>query len=177
MRPFVRQIPQQWANSVQTKTECARTLMRLSFNLGWAVGAGIGGFVAHHSYQLLFWVDSVTNILAAILLWYLLPDKYTTSSLAKKENATQKISVLSDKVFVQFILISVIFLSCFVQLFTNLPVYFKKELHFWRELYRLFVIMEWFADCDDRDDINFLDRKKLDEKTSRHLLLVLRFMY
>ena len=106
------------------------TLMRLSFNLGWAVGAGIGGFVAHHSYQLLFWVDGVTNILAAILLWYLLPDKYTTSSLAKKENATQKISVLSDKVFVQFILISVIFLSCFVQLFTNLPVYFKKELHF-----------------------------------------------
>jgi predicted MFS family arabinose efflux permease len=106
------------------------TLMRLSFNLGWAVGAGIGGFIAHHSYQLLFWVDGITNILAAILLWYLLPDKYTTSSLAKKENATQKISVLSDKVFVQFILISVIFLSCFVQLFTNLPVYFKKELHF-----------------------------------------------
>ncbi len=106
------------------------TLMRLSFNLGWAVGAGIGGFVAHHSYQLLFWVDGITNILAAILLWYLLPDKYTTSSLAKKENSTQKISVLSDKVFVQFILISVIFLSCFVQLFTNLPVYFKKELHF-----------------------------------------------
>lgn len=105
------------------------TLMRLSFNLGWSVGAGIGGFVAHHSYELLFWVDGVTNILAGILLWYLLPDKYSISTSERKERMVKKVSVLSDKVFVYFILISIIFLSCFVQLFTNLPVYFKNELH------------------------------------------------
>lgn len=105
------------------------TLMRLSFNLGWAVGAGIGGFVAHQSYQLLFWIDGITNILAAILLWYLLPDKSGIVKSETKVNDAKKVSMLSDKVFVQFILISIIFLSCFVQLFTNLPVYFKKELH------------------------------------------------
>ncbi len=105
------------------------TLMRLSFNLGWSIGAGVGGFVAHHSYQLLFWVDGITNILAAILLWYLLPDKYTEQHRARKEISGGNASILSDRTFVQFILVSVIYLSCFVQLFTNLPVYFKKELH------------------------------------------------
>lgn len=106
------------------------TLMRLSFNLGWAVGAGIGGFVAHHSYQLLFWVDGVTNLMAAIVLWYLLPDKQMIRQQQIIENSVQQTSIWADKTFVQFIVISVIYLSCFVQLFTNLPVYFKKELHF-----------------------------------------------
>lgn len=106
------------------------TLMRLSFNLGWSVGAGIGGFVAHYSYQLLFWVDGVTNLLAALLLLYLLPDKHSIQHKGIHQESKQNVSILSDKAFVQFILISVIYLSCFVQLFTNLPVYFKKELHF-----------------------------------------------
>jgi predicted MFS family arabinose efflux permease len=105
------------------------TLMRLSFNLGWSVGAGIGGFLAHHSYELLFWVDGVTNMLAGVMLWYLLPDKYSIKKSERTEKEVPKVSVLSDRVFVYFILISVIFLSCFVQLFTNLPVYFKNELH------------------------------------------------
>lgn len=106
------------------------TLMRLSFNLGWSVGAGIGGFIAHHSYQLLFWVDGITNILAALMLWYLLPDQYSKQQRNRYADNQENSSILSDKDFVQFIVISVIFLSCFVQLFTNLPVYFKKELHF-----------------------------------------------
>lgn len=104
------------------------TLMRLSFNLGWALGAGLGGFVAHQSYQLLFWIDGITNILAAIMLWWLLPDKYSAEQAAKHKEIPVKVSVWSDKVFVRFILISVIYLGCFVQLFTNLPVYFKNEL-------------------------------------------------
>ena len=101
------------------------TLMRLSFNLGWSIGAGIGGFIAHYSYELLFWIDGISNILSGILLWLLLPN-------SKKENTTEKTiqhkkdSVLKDKEFVYFILISFVFLSCFVQLFSNLPVYFKQ---------------------------------------------------
>jgi predicted MFS family arabinose efflux permease len=103
------------------------TLMRLSFNLGWALGAGIGGFVAHRSYELLFWIDGITNILAAIMLWFLLPDNYSPSPEKRKQE--NKLSVLSDKSFIQFILISGLYLSCFVQIFTNLPVYFKQDLH------------------------------------------------
>ncbi|HNE50033.1 MAG TPA: MFS transporter [Chitinophagales bacterium] len=107
------------------------TLMRLSFNLGWALGAGIGGFIAHHSYSLLFWVDGVTNILAAILLWQLLPAENTNTASPHKTNEKPKQAntIWRDKLFVQFVFISILYLSCFVQLFTNLPVYFKEQLH------------------------------------------------
>jgi predicted MFS family arabinose efflux permease len=106
------------------------TLMRLSFNLGWALGGGIGGFIAHHSYQLLFWVDGITNISAALLLWKLLPVPKKEITTEKGTISTKKISIWSDKQFIKFILISIIFLSCFVQLFTNLSAYFKQELHY-----------------------------------------------
>ncbi len=41
---------------------------RLSINIGWAVGGALGGFIASHNYHLLFWIDGLTNISAAILL-------------------------------------------------------------------------------------------------------------
>lgn len=104
------------------------TLMRLSFNLGWSLGAGIGGFIAHYSYELLFWIDGATNILSAILFMLLLPNVKTTTdestlTLSKAE------SVLKDKQFVYFLIISFIFLCCFVQLFSNLPVFYKQIVH------------------------------------------------
>src|SRR6478735_11054027 len=41
------------------------SLNRLAINLGWAFGAGLGGVVASVNYSLLFWVDGITNLLAA----------------------------------------------------------------------------------------------------------------
>lgn len=106
------------------------TLMRLSFNLGWALGAGIGGFIAHYSYRLLFWVDGTTNILAGVMLLMLLPTQKKDETFITLKKQIKTVSIWEDKQFIQFIGISILFLSCFVQLFTNLPVFFKKELHF-----------------------------------------------
>src|SRR4030095_14098019 len=41
------------------------SLNRLAINIGWAVGGGIGGILAHINYELLFWVDGCTNLAAA----------------------------------------------------------------------------------------------------------------
>ena len=58
-------------------TEANRTrsyaLNRLAINLGWAVGSAVGGVIASINYELLFWVDGITNIIAAFLMMYLLP--------------------------------------------------------------------------------------------------------
>ena len=48
------------------------SLNRLAINFGWAVGASIGGLIASYDYELLFWVDGFTNIIAALFLFYFL---------------------------------------------------------------------------------------------------------
>ncbi|MGI8637233.1 MAG: MFS transporter, partial [Segetibacter sp.] len=43
------------------------SLNRLAINLGWAFGGALGGFLASYNYHLLFWVDGLTNISAAVI--------------------------------------------------------------------------------------------------------------
>lgn len=104
-------------------------LNRLAINLGWAVGSGLGGFLAHINYELLFWVDGLTNIAAGLLMWVWL--KPVKINVEEPGTTTKPIiaSAYKDKTYIYFILISIFFAACFFQLFTNLPVYFKKELH------------------------------------------------
>ena len=105
-------------------------LNRLAINLGWAVGSGLGGFLANINYELLFWVDGITNIGAAILLWLLLkPVSYKPPEKRKFDDPIIK-SAYKDKTYLFFALITMLFACCFFQLFNNLPVYFSKELHF-----------------------------------------------
>lgn len=109
------------------------SLMRLSFNLGWALGGGLGGVIAAYSYHLLFWIDGLTNILAALILLMVLPYwKYKEIQLnqQKIEQIKEKSSPLNDKIFIKLVLITIIYTSCFFQMFTNLSAYFKSELKF-----------------------------------------------
>jgi len=105
-------------------------LNRLAINLGWAVGSAMGGILAKMNYELLFWVDGTTNLLAAVLLWlFLKPVNYKPQ---KTDHANTKpiSSAYKDKTYLLFILLTVCFAACFFQLFTNLPFYFKNDLHF-----------------------------------------------
>jgi predicted MFS family arabinose efflux permease len=105
-------------------------LHRLAINLGWSVGSALGGVLAARSYALLFWVDGATNIAAALLLVYLLrPSKQVKP--VKKETVKDPLhSPYRDKIYLWFILLTILFATCFFQLFTNLNAYYKIELHF-----------------------------------------------
>jgi predicted MFS family arabinose efflux permease len=106
------------------------SLNRLAINLGWAVGSGFGGVLAHINYELLFWVDGCTNIMAAfIMLFFLKPVNYKPSQQPEISKSGNH-SAYRDKTYLLFIFITMLFACCFFQLFTNMPVYFKKELHF-----------------------------------------------
>jgi predicted MFS family arabinose efflux permease len=106
-------------------------LNRLAINIGWAVGSGIGGILARYNYELLFWVDGITNISAALLMWiFLKPVNYKPEKHKTRETGFVKKSAFGDKNFLGFLLITMVFASCFFQMFSNLPVYFKKDLHF-----------------------------------------------
>jgi len=104
-------------------------LNRLAINIGWSVGMAIGGFLAHINYELLFWVDGCTNILAAFMMWLLLkPVAFNPVHHAGTE-LEKPLPAYRDKSYMVFIVITMLFAACFFQIFTNLPVYFKKDLH------------------------------------------------
>lgn len=105
------------------------SLNRLAINLGWAVGASIGGFIASYNYELLFWVDGLTNIGAAILLYLILKPSITTTGAAKEEKEVpEQQSAYKDKTYLWFIVLVTLFGFCFFQLFTTVPKYFRDNL-------------------------------------------------
>ncbi len=104
-------------------------LNRLAINIGWALGSAMGGILAKINYELLFWVDGITNITAAfVMLAFLRPVNRKTHADTQK-NVIAAIAAYRDKTFMIFIMITALFASCFFQVFTNLPVYLKKHLH------------------------------------------------
>lgn len=108
------------------------SLNRLAINLGWAAGSALGGILAKIDYQLLFWVDGFTNISAALVLYFFLKPKPKTEKEIHpaQELPTVTRSAYQDKQFIFFILLTVLFASCFFQMFTNMPICMKEDLHF-----------------------------------------------
>jgi predicted MFS family arabinose efflux permease len=106
------------------------SLNRLSINLGWAVGGALGGFIASKNYELLFWIDGFTNIGAALLLWFFLsPSKNKASAHAPTVKLAGGTSAYKDKAYLTFIVLTMLYAYCFFQLFSTMPVFYKKELH------------------------------------------------
>jgi predicted MFS family arabinose efflux permease len=107
------------------------SMNRLAINLGWAIGSAIGGILASINYHLLFWVDGLTNLIAAFLMWrFLRPVGYKPKEQIHKDLINPADSAYRDTIYLLFILLVTLFASCFFQLFTNLSVYYKLKLHF-----------------------------------------------
>jgi predicted MFS family arabinose efflux permease len=106
------------------------SLNRLAINLGWGLGGGLGGLIASYNYELLFWVDGITNISAAILLYLLMAP--SRNEATKIQATIQKInldSAYKDKTYLIFIVMIFFFAMCFSQLFTTIPVFYKEQFN------------------------------------------------
>jgi predicted MFS family arabinose efflux permease len=115
------------------RTRCY-SLNRLAINLGWALGGAFGGFIASKNYNMLFWIDGLTNIGAAILLRAVLaPQRNKQTPAFSKEKMKNKESgrpAYKDKVYLVFIFFSILLAIIFFQLFTTLPVFYREQMHF-----------------------------------------------
>lgn len=105
------------------------SLNRLAANLGWSIGAALGGFLASFSYQSLFWVDGITNIIAAILLLRLLPHPDFIKLKNKNLNVNHFVPPHKDRIFIVFIILVGITALGFFQLFNMVPIFYKTQ---WR---------------------------------------------
>lgn len=101
------------------------SLNRLAINLGWAVGGAVGGFIAAYNYQLLFWVDGCTNIVAALLLLRLLPVVKSGSQHNQAQERTIRKPAYQDRQYLGFIALTVLMGYSFFHVFTILPVFYK----------------------------------------------------
>jgi predicted MFS family arabinose efflux permease len=106
------------------------SLNRMSVNLGWAVGSSIGGILASYNYELLFWVDGLTNIAAAGLLFFIMKP---VLNIKNKDDETREIiptqSAYKDKIYLWFIFLVTLFGICFFQLFTTIPKFYRDDMH------------------------------------------------
>jgi predicted MFS family arabinose efflux permease len=106
------------------------SLNRLAINLGWGIGGGLGGFIASYNYKLLFWVDGLTNISAAILLYIMLsPSRNVATEIKIASPKVKRNSPYKDKTYLLFIAMVFLFAMCFFQLFTTVPVFYKEKFH------------------------------------------------
>lgn len=104
------------------------SLNRLAINLGWAIGGAIGGILASIDYKLLFWVDGCTNLFAAFLISRFLGTASVVPQAEEQRTGTVQ-GPYRDKIYLWFIGCTILFACSFFQLFSNLPVYYKRTLH------------------------------------------------
>jgi MFS family permease len=124
------------------RRKSAFALSRLAINLGMSIGPVIGGFLAMRSYQLLFYVDGSTSLLAGLLLavlpWRSLHrDNRALMQAAQRDVAiegsenkeTLRYSdVLKDRRFTYFLLAMLPIELVFFQTLAAMPLFLVREL-------------------------------------------------
>src|SRR4051812_45561093 len=119
----------QYSNE-QNRIRCY-SLNRLAINLGWAFGGALGGFIASKNYHLLFWIDGLTNIGAALLLRAVLSPSKNSLTPPKKDLRLKVVtnSAYNDKQYLVFVFLTVLFACMFFQQFSTTPVFYLEKLH------------------------------------------------
>lgn len=144
-------------------------LNRLAVNLGMSIGPAVGGFLSTINFHLLFYVDGITSILAALFLMFshfekremedvsgeiLLSEKSGNenpeSSILNQESSIQNPessiknnhkSIFADKRYLYFMFALLPVTIVFFQLFGAYPIYLIRDLGFKESIYGLMMLV------------------------------------
>ncbi|MBU1341511.1 MAG: MFS transporter [Proteobacteria bacterium] len=106
----------------------AFVLERQAINLGNSIGPALGGFLVVYGFHWLFRIDSLTCILAFILLWINFHDKKRTIKHSLNIKKSQSLSSpLKNRAFLIFLAISFLIGICFFQIFSTYPIFMKSH--------------------------------------------------
>ncbi len=106
----------------------AFALMRLAINLGWSIGPTVGGFLAKKSYDLLFWIDGVTCLLAMLLFVALVQRRLPTEEAASATpGPSGDRSPWHDRPFLVTMLMTLGMGMVFMQFFSTAPLHYERH--------------------------------------------------
>ena len=105
-------------------------ILRVAGNLAWIVGPTIGGLLVAQSYLLLFILDAISSLITAVVFYKLVPE---TKPASKEEDAQESLlatmtgyrAVFADRAFLLFVLVSILMLIPYLQIYSTLAVYLR----------------------------------------------------
>lgn len=109
-------------------------VLRVTGNLAWIVGPTIGGLLAGHSYMTLFVLDAVMSLITAAIVYKMIPETMTTIQKEGEpetslwETVKGYRLVLADKLYLAFIITTVLMLVVYQQMYNTLSVY-MRDVH------------------------------------------------
>ena len=104
----------------------AVTLIRLAINLGFSLGPALGGFIiAHGGFSGLFWVDALTCLAAALILWTGLPRVIMDAKAAGVDGKAVG-SPYRDGPYLFFLFIVALISIPFLQYFSSVPLFYSQ---------------------------------------------------
>jgi MFS family permease len=105
-------------------------VMRVVGNMAWIVGPTIGGLMAARSYLLLFIMDAITSLITAFIIYRQIPETMP-EAVKEKEPETMLVTfigyrkVFADKLYMGYILVSMLMLVVYIQMYNTLSVYLR----------------------------------------------------
>lgn len=116
--------------TLPTQRAEAYSVLRVAFNLGYAIGPAIGGFLASVSYLLSFGLAAAASFVVFLLtLWKVRETLPTAAKETARTNPTRGFGpVLRDTAFMLFCALMLLTSVAYSQVTTNLPVHMKESL-------------------------------------------------
>jgi MFS family permease len=113
-------------------------ILRVAANLAVVIGPAIGGLLATRGYTLLFIIDVITSFITAAIIFMFVPETKPVASPETSEGQEQEetfletfggyFKVTKDRVYMVFILGSLLMALAYMQMNTSLPV-FLRDVH------------------------------------------------
>ncbi|OWP85049.1 MFS transporter [Flavobacterium davisii] len=106
------------------------SLIRSASNLGLVFGPVIGGLIiSYWNYNVLFWVDGITCLLAISIFFLLVKERKVPFDLNLAKTNLDRLAPIKDIPFVLNWIIAMITGYLFFQIFTILPLFQKNSFH------------------------------------------------
>jgi len=96
-------------------------------NLGFSVATVTGGILARHGYGLLFWINAMASVGAALIVWRRVPE--TRPAAPEQPRRALLPVLLRDRLMITMTLIYATYFTLFLQTFATLPLVMTADGH------------------------------------------------